>query len=104
MGSGAREGKRSILIGVPPSYPPRKVNGICVGCFMTPDPVQDNYTYPENVKADISNLIGDYPVDVKGFRTPKKDWLKEQIFSMSRKQYQVVQHYLRTQPWIISIS
>ena len=26
----AREGGRSVLIGVPPSYPPRKVNGICV--------------------------------------------------------------------------
>src|SRR5438874_10327825 len=29
----AREGGRSVLIGVPPGYPPRKVNGIAVGCF-----------------------------------------------------------------------
>jgi hypothetical protein len=26
----AREGKRSVIIGVPPSYPPRKVNGIAI--------------------------------------------------------------------------
>ena len=27
----AMEGGRSVLIGVPPSYPPRKVNGISIG-------------------------------------------------------------------------
>ena len=26
----AREGKRSIIVGVPPNYPPRKINGISV--------------------------------------------------------------------------
>src|ERR1700756_3096713 len=27
----AREGKRSVVIGVPPGYPPRKINGTWVG-------------------------------------------------------------------------
>ena len=42
----AREGKRSVIIGVPPGYPPRKVNGISVGCFLTPDTTKDVYTHP----------------------------------------------------------
>src|SRR4026209_297797 len=42
----AVEGGRAVIIGVPPSYPPRKINGICVGCFLTPDPVADEYTHP----------------------------------------------------------
>ena len=33
----AEEGKRSIIVGVPPGFPPRKINGISVGCFLTPD-------------------------------------------------------------------
>ena len=33
----AREGHRAKIIGVPPSFPPRKVNGVCVGCFLTPE-------------------------------------------------------------------
>src|SRR5215470_3992695 len=37
----AREDKQAIIIGVPPSYPPRKVNGICVGCYLTPDTKKD---------------------------------------------------------------
>src|SRR5207245_9399985 len=33
----AREGKRSIIVGVPPGYPPRRINGLSVSCFLTPD-------------------------------------------------------------------
>src|SRR5216110_1555766 len=36
-----REGRRAVVIGVPPNYPPRKVNGVSVGCFLTPDPAND---------------------------------------------------------------
>jgi predicted AlkP superfamily phosphohydrolase/phosphomutase len=95
----AREGKRSVIIGVPPSYPPRKVNGTCVGCFLTPDPSKDNYTYPEAARQEIAALVGDYPVDVKGFRTPQKDWLRQQVFEMGRRQYQVARHFLQSKEW-----
>ncbi len=95
----AREGKKSILIGVPPSYPPRKVNGLCVGCFMTPNPATVTFTHPPELQAEIGRLLGDYPVDVKGFRTNDKAWLKEQIFAMSRKQFQLVKHLLQTREW-----
>jgi len=95
----ARQGKRSVIIGVPPSFPPRKVNGICVGCFLTPDPATDEYTWPAAVKGEIASLVGEYEVDVKGFRTDRKAWLRDSIFRMSRKQFQVVRHYLAAAEW-----
>jgi predicted AlkP superfamily phosphohydrolase/phosphomutase len=95
----AREGGRSIVIGVPPSYPPRKVNGISVGCFMTPDPNRNVYTHPAKVQAEIASLVGEYPVDVKGFRTDKKDWLKDQIYDMSRKHFEVARHFMQNEEW-----
>jgi len=95
----AREGGRAVIIGVPPSYPPRKVNGICVGCFLTPNPATDEYTYPAAVKDEISGLVGDYEVDVKGFRTDRKEWLRDGIFRMSKKMFQVVRHYLAHADW-----
>jgi predicted AlkP superfamily phosphohydrolase/phosphomutase len=95
----AREGKRSVLVGVPPSFPPRRVNGVCVGCFLTPDPGRDDFTYPTELKAEIRRLVGEYPVDVKGFRTEQKDWLRDQIFDMSRKQFTLVRHLLQTTDW-----
>jgi predicted AlkP superfamily phosphohydrolase/phosphomutase len=95
----AIEGGRSVIIGVPPSFPPRKVNGICVGCFMTPDPATDVYTHPASIKDEIASLVGEYPVDVKGFRTEDKDWLKEQIHDMTRRHFEVVRHYLQHAEW-----
>ena len=95
----AREGKRANVFSVPPGYPPRKVNGISVGCFLTPDTATDEYTVPPSVKATIAELVGDYPVDVKGFRTPDKGWLKEQIYTMSRKHFDVIRHFLRGSEW-----
>ncbi|HSE51881.1 MAG TPA: alkaline phosphatase family protein, partial [Gemmatimonadales bacterium] len=95
----AREGKRSVIIGVPPSFPPRKVNGICVGCFLTPSTATDDYTWPVSVKAEIAALVGEYEVDVKGFRTDQKAWLRESVFRMSRKLFTVVRHYLANTEW-----
>jgi len=95
----AREGKRANIIGVPPSYPPRKTNGICVGCFLTPDTGKDAYTHPASVKDEIAGLVGEYPVDVKDFRTDRKDWLKDEIYAMSRKHFEVVRHYLQSSEW-----
>jgi predicted AlkP superfamily phosphohydrolase/phosphomutase len=94
-----REGQRVILVGVPPMYPPRKVNGISIGCFLTPDTVKNEFTYPTRVKADLQKLVGEYPVDVKGFRTENKEWLKEQIYDMTRKHFEVIRHLMTNEPW-----
>jgi predicted AlkP superfamily phosphohydrolase/phosphomutase len=97
----AREGKKSIIVGIPPNYPPRRVNGISVGCFLTPDTTRNDFTYPPALKAKITELVGEYPVDVKNFRVGdhKKDALKQEIFEMSRKQWQVVRWLLAEQEW-----
>jgi len=95
----AREGKRSIVVGVPPNYPPRRIHGLSVGCFLTPDPAKNDFTHPPGLKAKIHELVGEYPVDVKNFRTDRKDWLKEEIFNMSRKQWKLVHWLLQEEEW-----
>lgn len=95
----AREGGRSVLVGVPPGFPTRKIHGVSVGCFLTPDTVKNDYTHPMNVKAEIAKLVGEYPVDVKGFRTENKAWLHEEILTMSRKQFKVVRHLMKNTEW-----
>ena len=95
----AREGKRSIIVGVPPNYPARKINGISIGCFLTPDTTKNDFTHPASLKTKINELVGEYPVDVKNFRTDRKDWLKEEIFQMSQKQWKIVHWLLKEQEW-----
>jgi predicted AlkP superfamily phosphohydrolase/phosphomutase len=95
----AREGKRSIIIGVPPGYPPRKINGIAVSCFLTPDTDKNVFTNPPELSNEIRQLVGHYPVDVQGFRTDNKTRLRDEIFAMSRTQFQVVRHLLTSREW-----
>jgi predicted AlkP superfamily phosphohydrolase/phosphomutase len=95
----AREGRKSVIVGVPPNYPPRRINGASVGCFLTPDPVANEFTSPPALKQEITNLVGAYPVDVKNFRTDRKDWLRDEIFAMSRKQWEVVRWLIQNQEW-----
>ncbi len=95
----AREGKRSIIIGLPPGYPPRRINGLSVSCFLTPDTEKNVFTHPADLSQEIRQLVGHYPVDVQGFRTDDKAWLRDQIFAMSRIQFQVVRHLMQTKDW-----
>jgi predicted AlkP superfamily phosphohydrolase/phosphomutase len=95
----AREGKKSIIVGVPPNYPPRRIHGISIGCFLTPDTAKNEFTHPASCRSKINQLVGEYPVDVRNFRTDRKDWLKEEIFRMSEKQWKVVHWLLQEQEW-----
>jgi predicted AlkP superfamily phosphohydrolase/phosphomutase len=88
-----------VVVGVPPGFPPRKVNGVSIGCFLTPDPSRVAFTHPPEMKQTISDLVGDYPVDVGGFRTDDKAWLKDQIYAMTRKHFQVVRHLMTHVDW-----
>src|SRR5246127_3282072 len=95
----AREGKRSIIVGVPPGYPPRKINGLAVSCFLTPDTDKNVFTHPPYLSDELRKLVGHYPVDAAGFRTDDKAWLRDAIFAMSRTQFQVVRHLIQTKEW-----
>ncbi len=61
--------------------------------------MKNEFTHPDSFKTTINELVGEYPVDVKNFRTDRKDWLKEEIFRMSQKQWKVVHWLLKEQPW-----
>lgn len=95
----AREGKRSILIGIPPGYPARKLNGVAVGCFLTPDPKKNVYTHPPQAAQTIKDLVGDYAVDVTGFRGGDKAKMLSDINEMTRKQFVVLRHFLQNEEW-----
>jgi len=67
----SRAGKTVTLIGVPPSYPPKRVNGHLISCFMTPD-ARSEYTYPASLKTEVEGLVGEYLFDVEGFRSDER--------------------------------
>ncbi len=96
------QGRQSIIVGVPGTFPIVKPpKGAMLACFLTPDPndEQSPWISPEPLRREVRELVGEYYVDVKGFRTDDKKWLLEQIYEMTRRRFEVVRHLLSTRPW-----
>ena len=93
-----RLGKQSVLIGVPPSYPPKPILGNMVSCFLTPS-TNGQYTYPAELKHDVERLVGRYLVDVENFRSEEKDGILSQIYEMTRKRFILARDFIVNKPW-----
>ncbi|MBF0216624.1 MAG: alkaline phosphatase family protein [Candidatus Omnitrophica bacterium] len=91
------KGKKSVLVSVPPSYPPLPVNGFRVSCFMTPDAERD-YTYPAALKKEIEDKYGPFIFDVP-FRKGSKSKLKDDLFKMADQHIGVLKYLMITKPW-----
>lgn len=93
----AQAGGQSVLVGIPPSYPPKPVAGHLISCFITPDEDKE-FTYPQELGEEIISKFGRYMFDVE-FRTDKKDELLENIYRMTRKRFEVLNYLISTKPW-----
>jgi predicted AlkP superfamily phosphohydrolase/phosphomutase len=93
-------GKRSILLGVPQTYPPRQINGWMVTDFLTPS-IASNYTYPPELKDEIARLpeVHPYEFDVSDFRTPDKAKIRDALVRMTDKRFALARHLVATKPW-----
>lgn len=93
-------GRRSLLIGVPPSYPARPVEGWRVACFLTP-PSAEQWTHPAGLSGEISEILGgeEYIFDVPNFREQGLDYTLERVFTMTERRFAVARSLVRSKPW-----
>ena len=95
----SRNRLRSLILGVPLTYPPKPLNGILVSSFLTPGKDVD-FTYPADYKATLDKAAdGDYIIDVKDFRTSEKDRLLAQIYTMTERRFKAFRHMVTTEDW-----
>ncbi len=91
-------GKKSLLIGVPPAYPVKPVEGWRVSCFLTP-PSAEKYTWPEDLKAEVEEEVGDYIFDIPNFREQGADFVLQQVHAMTEKRFKVARRFVKDKPW-----
>jgi len=86
------EGLRSLLIGVPPSFPPPEAfPGWRVGCFLTP-PSATSWAFPAELETEIVGELGggnDYIFDIADFRRAGYDVVLDQVFKMTERRFQI---------------
>ncbi|MDG6907083.1 MAG: alkaline phosphatase family protein [Nitrososphaerota archaeon] len=95
----SKRGKRSIILGVPPGYPPKQIpNCQVVSCFITPG-MNNAFTYPASLKDEILSVAnGKYIFDVT-FRTENRDEIKKELFEMTEKRFDVAEYLIKNKPW-----
>jgi predicted AlkP superfamily phosphohydrolase/phosphomutase len=91
-------GKRSLLIGVPPAYPVRPVDGWRVSCFLTP-PSAKQYTWPADLATEVEEEVGEYIFDIPNFREQGTDFVLQQVFAMTERRFKLARRLVRNKPW-----
>jgi adenylyl-sulfate kinase len=93
------EGFRSILLGIPQTYPAQPHNGITVSDFLAPG-LDSRFTHPQDLVHELNRMAGgEYMTDVKDFRTREKDRLLKDIHTMVERRFRVASDLLIHYPW-----
>jgi len=92
-----KKGLKSIILGLPPTFPAQPMNGNLVAGFIAPDTLS-NFTYPPELKQEISEKIGNYIFDVK-FRTNQKEQLLMDIYQMTKIHFETIKFLIQNKEW-----
>ncbi len=91
-------GLRSIVIGLPPGYPPRRYDrGVWISDFYTPD-TNRVWTYPP----ELGRSIGRYIFDVE-YRTEEKDRAFRELIEMTRLRWRVARRLMEEYRWDVFV-
>ena len=95
----SEKGRKSVVIGVPPSYPVKQVtNASTVSCFLTPSGDRQ-FTNPDRLKEEVVKAAGGkYIFDVT-FRTENRADVKKELFEMTERRFDVAERLAKTKPW-----
>jgi len=94
-----RENRKSIVINLPGTYPPKQINGAIVTGILTP-PGSSNFTYPPELSDEIRKKLGDYQTDtfVGDISASEDDYLKEQHY-ITEKRQKLILHLIKKYDW-----
>ena len=98
--------KRSVVLGVPLTYPAKPFPGWMVTSFLTPGDLnfpltQSNlqWTFPPRLTREIAQVAPDYMIDIPNFRTDKRAELEQQLLKMTRARFKFARYLLEKKAW-----
>lgn len=95
------QGKKLIVLNVPITYPPSKIDGVMIPGFDAPSNAPDFY-YPPEVKDELQNALGSpYPTDEVRPKDSVRDpyqWVHE-YFENEERRKDVVLYLMKSRPW-----
>lgn len=92
----SKKNKKVIVINVPLTYPPRKVNGILVSCFLSP--AIEKAAYPKEISSYLREQKYVIDIDAKLAEVDKRLFIKE-LISIMNKRFQVCCELMQKKEW-----
>jgi predicted AlkP superfamily phosphohydrolase/phosphomutase len=87
---------KSLVMGVPQTYPPQPLHGIMVSDFTTPSK-EVSFTYPAAIQEVLDQAAGgEYVIDVKDFRTEDKAALLASVKKMTAARFRAFRALLKS--------
>jgi predicted AlkP superfamily phosphohydrolase/phosphomutase len=99
-----RAGLRSVVLGVPITYPPEKLNGIMVSGFLTPFGRRD-FAYPPSALEDIEGRFGPYRLYHRQVYSKRGvERVLDELFEVLDFNVKVTRHMMRNTDWNLLFS
>ena len=90
--------KKSVILGVPLTYPAKPFQGWMVTSFLTPN-LNSQWTFPRRLTREITQVASDYMIDIPNFRTDRRAELEQQLLKMTAERFKLARYLLETKDW-----
>lgn len=90
--------KKSVVLGVPLTYPAKPFQGWMVTSFLTPNR-NSHWTFPRRLTREINQVASDYMIDIPNFRTDLRAELAQQLIKMTTERFKLARYLLETKDW-----
>ena len=90
--------KKSVVLGVPLTYPAKPFPGWMVTSFLTPN-LNSQWTFPRRLTREITQVASDYMIDIPNFRTDRRAELEQQLLKMTAERFKLARYLLKTKDW-----
>lgn len=97
----AEHGKRSIVVNIPLTYPPQKVNGIMISGMLTPP--GGEFAFPRELEQEIKREIGPYMTDIDLVRVKNRMLILDDIYRSTELRFKTIQYLMDRHDWDLSI-
>lgn len=98
--------KRSVVLGVPLTYPAKPFPGWMVTSFLTPGDLkspmtQSNLqcTFPPRLSREIMQNAPEYMIDIPNYRTDDREELEESLIKMTRERFKLARYLVEKKAW-----
>lgn len=90
-------GFKAGVIGVPQTYPVKKVKGYLISGFLAPS-TDAVFCFPDKMREELEDNVGPYILDVKNFRADDRDRILDEINVMTRRRFDTLRYLLEARP------